>query len=74
MVTRSGFALKTLKYNIVLRNKQVTRVLKDYVILAMFLRQNEISLPYLPYECTSIFTLLHCVNSSFATMFDLMMA
>jgi hypothetical protein len=46
-------------------------VLKDYVILVMFLRQNEISLPYLPYDC--IFTLLHCVIS-LATMFDLMMA
>jgi hypothetical protein len=36
------------------------------------LRQNETSLPYLPYDC--IFTLLHCVNSSLATMFDMMMA
>jgi hypothetical protein len=47
-------------------------VLKDCVILVMFLRQNEISLPYLPYDY--LFTLLHCVNSSLATMFDLMMA
>jgi hypothetical protein len=39
-------------------------VLKGYVILVMILRQNEISLPYLPYDC--IFTLLHCVNSSLA--------
>jgi hypothetical protein len=47
-------------------------VLKDYVILLMVLRQNEISLPYLPYDY--IFTLLHCVNTSLATMVDLMMA
>jgi hypothetical protein len=47
-------------------------VLKDYVILVMFLGQNEISLLYLHYDC--IFTLLHCVNSSLATLFELMMA
>jgi hypothetical protein len=47
-------------------------VLKEYVILVMVLRQNEISLPYLPYDC--IFTLLHCVNSSLAAMVELMMA
>ena len=42
-------------------------VLQDYVILVMCLRQNEISLLYLPYDC--VFTLLHCVNSSSTTMF-----
>jgi hypothetical protein len=46
--------------------------LKGYVILVKVLRQNEISLPYLPYD--RIFTLLHCVNFSLAAMVELMMA